>query len=98
MELQHKQYINGQWIEAVDQQQLPLINPATEELITSISFGNEKDAVLAIDAAETAFKTWSKTTPYYRAEFLKKAANYLRDNLDTITRDMVLESGKPLLE
>ena len=98
MKLQHKQYINGQWTAAVDQQQLPLINPATEELITSISFGNEKDAVLAIDAAEIAFKTWSKTTPYYRAEFLKKAATYLRENLEAIAHDMVLESGKPLLE
>ncbi len=94
----NKQYIDGKWVEAVDKQQIPLINPATEEVITKISFGNEKDAVLAIDAAEIAFKTWSKTTPYFRAEILKKAANYLRDNLDTIAHDMVLESGKPLLE
>jgi acyl-CoA reductase-like NAD-dependent aldehyde dehydrogenase len=95
---QYKQYINGEWIAAADQQQIPLINPATEEVITHISFGNEKDAILAIDAADAAFKTWSKTTPYYRAEVLKKAANYLRENLDTIAHDMVLESGKPLLE
>lgn len=94
----NKQFINGKWVEAVDQLEIPLINPATEEVITQISFGNEKDAILAIEAAEHAFKTWSKTTPYYRAEILKKAANYLRDNLDTIAHDMVLESGKPLLE
>ncbi len=94
----NKQFVNGAWIEAVDQLEIPLIDPATEEVITQISFGNEKDAVLAIDAAEAAFKTWSKTTPYYRAEILKKAANYLRENLDTIAHDMVLESGKPLLE
>jgi len=94
----NKQFINGVWVEAVDGQHIPLINPATEEVLTSISFGNEKDAVIAIDAAEQAFKTWSKTTPYFRAEILKKAANYLRDNLDKIAHDMVLESGKPLLE
>jgi acyl-CoA reductase-like NAD-dependent aldehyde dehydrogenase len=94
----NKQYINGAWVNAVDGHEIPLINPATEEVLTHISFGNEKDAVLAIDAAEAAFKTWSKTTPYYRAEILKKAANYLRENLDKIAHDMVLESGKPLLE
>ncbi|MFI5136743.1 MAG: NAD-dependent succinate-semialdehyde dehydrogenase [Sphingobacteriales bacterium] len=94
----NKQYINGEWVEAVDRRQIPLVNPATEEVLTTISFGNEKDALLAIGAAEHAFKTWGKTTPYYRAEFLKKAAGYLRDNLDTIAYDMVLESGKPLLE
>jgi len=95
---QNKQFINGTWITAVDGGELPLVNPATEEILGHISFGNEKDAALAIDAAEAAFKTWSKTTPYYRAEILKKAANYLRDNLETIAHDMVLESGKPLLE
>jgi len=94
----YKQYINGAWVEAVNKQLLPLINPATEELIAEISFGNGKDALLAIDAAQTAFKTWSKTTPYYRAEILKKAADYLRQHLDTIAHDMVIESGKPLLE
>ncbi|WP_183572940.1 NAD-dependent succinate-semialdehyde dehydrogenase [Mucilaginibacter sp. X5P1] len=95
---QNKQYINGAWVSAVDGLQIPLINPATEEVLAKISFGNEKDAALAIDAASSAFKIWSKTTPYYRAEILKKAADYLRQNLDTIAFDMVLESGKPLLE
>ncbi|MDP9080798.1 MAG: NAD-dependent succinate-semialdehyde dehydrogenase [Bacteroidota bacterium] len=94
----NKQYINGAWVDAVDKQTIPLVNPATEDVIAHISFGNQKDAVLAIDAAQTAFKTWSKTTPYFRAEILKKTADYLRQNLDTIARDMVLESGKPLLE
>jgi acyl-CoA reductase-like NAD-dependent aldehyde dehydrogenase len=96
--VQNKQYINGAWVSAVDGVQIPLINPATEEVLSHISFGNEKDAALAIDAASSAFKTWSKTTPYYRAEILKKTADYLRQNLDTIAFDMVLESGKPLLE
>jgi len=98
MKSKNKQYINGEWVDAVDKKQLPLINPATEEVLTDISFGNEKDAVLAIDAAHAAFKTWGKTTPYYRAEILKNAADHLRQNLETLAHDMVMESGKPLLE
>ena len=94
----NKQYINGEWVEAADKQQLPLIDPSSEELITHFSFGNGKDANLAVDAAHRAFKSWSKTTPYFRAEILKKAADYLRQNLDAIAHDMVLESGKPLPE
>ncbi|MDR3696358.1 NAD-dependent succinate-semialdehyde dehydrogenase [Mucilaginibacter sp.] len=94
----NKQFINGVWVDAVDKHEISLVNPATEEVLSRISFGNGKDAILAIDAADVAFKTWSKTTPYYRAEILKKAANYLRENLDKIAHDMVLESGKPLLE
>jgi succinate-semialdehyde dehydrogenase/glutarate-semialdehyde dehydrogenase len=94
----NKQFINGVWVAAVDGREISLVNPATEEVLSRISFGNQKDAALAIDAADEAFKTWSKTTPYFRAEILKKAANYLRENLDKIAHDMVLESGKPLPE
>jgi len=94
----NKQFINGVWVDAVDGREISLVNPATEEVLSRISFGNEKDAALAIDAAEDAFRTWGKTNPYYRAEILKKTANYLRENLEQIAHDMVLESGKPLSE
>jgi acyl-CoA reductase-like NAD-dependent aldehyde dehydrogenase len=98
MNQMNKQYINNEWTDAVDKQTYPLINPATEELVHTISFGNGKDADIAIDAAHHAFKTWSKTTPYTRAAVLKKAADYLRENIESIAKDMVLESGKPLAE
>jgi succinate-semialdehyde dehydrogenase/glutarate-semialdehyde dehydrogenase len=94
----NQQYINGKWVDAVDGNQHQLINPATEELIAIISSANQKDAAIAIDAAHNAFKKWSKTTSYLRAEILKKAAQYLRDNLDKIASDMVIESGKPFPE
>lgn len=93
-----QQYINGEWVNAIGKQQIDLVNPATEEVIDSISYANDKDCHAAIDAAQQAFKSWSKTTPYYRAEILKKTAQYLRDHIDAISKDMVLESGKPYAE
>ncbi len=93
-----QQFINGEWRQAIDDGFINLVNPATEEVITSISFANGKDCNAAIDAAAEAFKTWSKTTPYYRAEILKKAAGHIRENIAAIAADMVLESGKPLAE
>lgn len=92
------QYINGEWVYAIGNEQIDLVNPATEEVIDSISYADDRDCHAAIEAAQLAFKTWSKTTPYYRAEILKKAAQYLRDHIDAISRDMVLESGKPYAE
>lgn len=94
----NKQYINGQWVNALDEHTYDLLNPATEELLHTISYGNEKDCKVAIDAAQAAFIKWRQTTPYARAAILKKAADYLRENLEAIARDMVLESGKPLPE
>ncbi len=92
------QFINGEWIEAIDKGTYNLINPATEEFIETISYGNGKDCDAAIAAAQEAFITWTKTTPYTRALILKKAADYIRANVDAIAKDMVMESGKPLAE
>lgn len=93
-----KQFINGEWINAIGNGTIQLINPATEEVIGDISFGNADDCNAAIDAASQAFKTWSKTTPYFRAEILKKAAQFIRDHVQEFATDMVYESGKPLAE
>lgn len=92
------QFINGERVAAMDGKTMELINPATEEVIETISFGNEKDCNAAIIAARDAFHTWSKTTPYFRAGILKKAADYIREHVDAIAKDMVTESGKPLAE
>ncbi|MBS1914824.1 MAG: NAD-dependent succinate-semialdehyde dehydrogenase [Bacteroidetes bacterium] len=91
-------FINGEWLDASDKKTYDLINPATEEIIAPISFATAKDAQAAIDVAHEAFKTWSKTTTYTRAEILKKAASYLRENITEIAKDMVNESGKPFAE
>jgi len=91
-------FINGEWVESADKQQFDLINPATEEKISTLSFANGKDCHNAIDAAANAFKTWSRTTAYMRAEILKKAAAYMREHVDLLAKDMVTESGKPYAE
>lgn len=93
-----QQFINGVWVAAIDNGSIELINPATEEVIGITSYASGNDCTAAIDIAQEAFKTWSKTTANVRAEILKKAATYLRENIATIASDMVLESGKPLAE
>jgi acyl-CoA reductase-like NAD-dependent aldehyde dehydrogenase len=94
----NKLFIHAEWVDAKDGSTYELVNPATEELISSISNAGTADTVRAIDAAAEAFKSWRNTTAYTRAEILKKAASWLRQNLATIAHDMVLESGKPLVE
>ena len=91
-------YINGAWTGALSGGMRPLTNPATEALIAELPYGDAADYDRAIDAAIDAFATWRHTTPYERAAILKKAADHIRQNLDGIARDMVLESGKPFEE
>jgi len=93
-----KQYINGQWVDARNGKTWNVINPATEEVITTVPFGDDGDCRAAIEAADNAFKLWSRTNPYDRAVVLKKAAALMQERLDDYAKVTVLESGKPLAE
>jgi succinate-semialdehyde dehydrogenase len=96
--LSPKQYINGEWVDAANGKTWDVINPATEEVIVTVPFGDNADCRTAIDAADVAFKTWSRTNPHERAVILKKAATLMHERLNDYAKVTVLESGKPLAE
>lgn len=93
-----KQLIKGEWVEADNANVWNLINPATEEVVEEIPFGDAADASAAIDAASVAFKDWSRQTPYQRAPILIRAADWLLANAQEMARITTEESGKPFGE
>lgn len=94
--MKYGQFISGEWVEASSGGTWDLINPATEETIEQVSFGDEKDARAALDAADAAFGEWSHTNPYHRARYLENAAATIRSRVDEFARITTEESGKPL--
>jgi acyl-CoA reductase-like NAD-dependent aldehyde dehydrogenase len=50
-----RQRIGGEWVDAAGGGSWDLVNPATEEIIEEIPFGDAEDAYAAIDAAAEAF-------------------------------------------
>jgi len=90
-----QQLINGEWVDAHNGGTWDLINPATEEVIQQIPFGDRSDAEAAVDAASEAFKSWSKLTPYQRGDYLMKAADWVAAHAEECARITVEESGKP---
>lgn len=93
-----KQYINGQWHDAMNGNVWDVMNPATEEIIATVPYGDDKDASIAIEAAVSAFKKWGQSSAWTRAEILKRTAEIIRKNIITYATDMVMESGKPIAE
>jgi succinate-semialdehyde dehydrogenase/glutarate-semialdehyde dehydrogenase len=61
-------YIDGQWRSGQSGDRFDVINPATEEIITSVASAEIADADAALDAAETAMKEWASRTPRSRSE------------------------------
>lgn len=98
MEYTYKQYIGGAWREASNGATWDVVNPATEEVVRTVPFGNGDDCWAAIEAAAAAFHDWSHATPYERAAMLGTAVRLIRERLDTLARTTVLESGKPFAQ
>ena len=91
-------YINGTYQQASSGKMEQLINPATEEIITTLTWSNGDDCKTAIEAAQDAFTSWGKTNVYQRSAILKKAADIIRANANDYAKDTVTESGKPIAE
>ncbi len=87
-------YIHGEWRKATDD--LPVLNPATEEEIGRLPRAAIRDLDDALEAAARGFRIWSKTAPCERANVLLKAAAIMRDRQEEIATAITAEHGKPL--
>lgn len=90
--------INGQWRAAEGGDTLPVMNPATGEVIGHHAHAKQADLDAALDAADAGFKQWRDVSAYKRSATLKKAAALLRERADDIAPIMTMEQGKPLAE
>ena len=70
-------FINGEWKAAESGEVQTILNPATLEAITAVSFGGEKEALQAVQAAKQAFKKWSGMTGRERSLILYKASQIM---------------------
>jgi succinate-semialdehyde dehydrogenase/glutarate-semialdehyde dehydrogenase len=89
-------FIAGDWRDASDGSTLEVRNPATEAVIGSVACASANDLEEAAQAAQAGFEIWRKTSPLERSAVMRKAADILRQRVDTIARLMTLEQGKPL--
>ncbi|MDQ1079224.1 NAD-dependent succinate-semialdehyde dehydrogenase [Pseudoroseomonas cervicalis] len=91
-------HIDGQWRAATGGRTIPVLNPATEEVIGTVPHASQADMDEALAAAERGFATWRKVSAYERSKLMRKAADLLRSRADSIAKLMTLEQGKPLPE
>src|SRR5690606_5526840 len=90
--------IDGQWQGAQDGGTWDVINPATEEVITTVPFGGEAEARAAVDAAHKAQPGWAAMTAYQRGEILQRVAQLIHQRMDELAPILTREAGKPLAE
>ena len=95
-----KNYINGSWTESREQQTANVVNPANQEVLAKVPYGENTvaDVNLAVAAAAEALKEWSDTPVMKRVQPLYKMKQLLEENIDEIARLITLECGKTFIE
>jgi succinate-semialdehyde dehydrogenase/glutarate-semialdehyde dehydrogenase len=90
--------IDGAWTKGAGGRTIPVINPATEEVIGQVAHAEKSDLDRALAAADKGFRQWRKVSAYERYKIMRKAADLMRQRLDEICTIMTMEQGKPLFE
>ncbi|WP_026690451.1 aldehyde dehydrogenase family protein [Alteribacter aurantiacus] len=96
MRNQLNHYINGEWVESTGSETIDVINPATEEVMGTISSGTEEDLDKAVKAARSVFPSFSQSTKEQRIEWLEKIANGYEARKEELIEVMTDELGAPL--
>src|SRR5699024_8643552 len=94
---QYLMYVNGQWM-GESLKPLDVYNTANGEVVGTVPYGGKEEAEAAIEAADVAFQTWSKTTAYERATYLQNLHRLLIEHQEELAAIMTLEMGKPIQE
>ncbi len=90
-----RMFINGDWADAVSGETTQVINPATEEVIAEVPKGDETDVDRAVEAARTAFESWSLTTPAERSGLLHRFTDAVAEHAAELSALESANVGKP---
>ncbi len=95
-----KLFINGKWVDSVSGKTFDTLNPATEEVLTSVAEGDKADIDLAVAAARKAFEEgpWRKMDARDRGRIIYKIAGLVEKNKDELAWLDTMDNGKPISE
>jgi succinate-semialdehyde dehydrogenase/glutarate-semialdehyde dehydrogenase len=89
-------FIGGKWVPAASR--FDVLDPATGDVIASVSDGSVDDALAAVDAATAAGPDWAAAAPRARSEILRRAFELMTERADELAKLISLENGKALVD
>ena len=94
--MDYKLLINGALVDGAGS--MPVLNPATEEVLAECPTASEAQLNEAVDAAQAAYKSWKNTSMDERRAKLGEIADIIDANSEELARTLTQEQGKPLAD
>ena len=91
-------YIDGGFVALASNRILPVTNPYDGSVLTSVVLSNRQDLDIAVESAQKAFQTWSKTNVKNRILKLMKLHHLMTQHLEELAEMVVQEHGKNIVE
>ncbi|MBI4921511.1 MAG: aldehyde dehydrogenase family protein [Devosia nanyangense] len=90
-----RHFIGGEWQDAAGGGTIPVINPATAEVISAIAAGTAADIDRAVAAAKAALEapSWKGLSPDQRERLMHRLADLVEANIPLLTEFEVLDNG-----
>lgn len=89
-------YIDGEWVPAKGEGVIKVVNPANEKEIGSVPVGVASDVNDAVEAARSAFPSWSQSSIEERQSYLNAISAAISDRGEEIAELITSEVGTPI--
>jgi 1-pyrroline dehydrogenase len=93
---QTRNFVGGEWVDAVDGGTMAVLNPATGETIADVPAATAADVDRAVEAARSALPEWLEQTPGERAAMLLALADAIDEHAEELAQLESLNVGKPI--
>jgi phenylacetaldehyde dehydrogenase len=92
-----KLLIDGEWVPAASGRTFDTINPATEEKLAEVAYGEAEDVDRAVRAARQAFDyegPWRRMSPSARGKLIFRIGDLIEEHADVFATLESLDNGK----
>lgn len=91
-----KNYVNGNLCDPISSTYIDNFEPSRGEVYSQIPRSGVEDAERAIEAAQNAFSSWSKTSVEFRSQVMMRIADGIRKRMDEFVAAESKDNGKPI--
>jgi succinate-semialdehyde dehydrogenase/glutarate-semialdehyde dehydrogenase len=90
--------IAGEWLDAAGRETIPVMDPATGDVLTHLPVASRADVDRAAEAAAASFPAWRDRPVIERSAMLRRAAVLMRERSEAVAVTLTREQGKPLAQ
>jgi aldehyde dehydrogenase (NAD+) len=91
-------FIGGSWQSPASEEYFDTVNPATGKPLASVAQAGQADVDRAVEAARTAYESWSAAPGHARARYLYALARQVQRHSRLLAVLESLDNGKPIRE